>query len=126
MSEQSRKQALRPRAGEMVSLNVMEEAARLRAKPEWLSRDRLAASLVKDDALNILLVVLKKGVRLTEHRTKGPVAVYVLSGSVRFFAGSEEVELSSGSMAALDRNIAHTLEALEESTVLITTAISES
>jgi quercetin dioxygenase-like cupin family protein len=123
MSEQGRKQALRPRAGEMVSFNVMEEAARLRAKPEWLSRDRLAASLVKDDALNILLVVLKKSVRLTEHRTKGPVAVYVLFGSVRFFAGSEEVELSSGSMAALDRNIAHTLEALEESTVLITTAI---
>lgn len=77
----------------------------------------------KDDALNILLLVLKERARLAEHRTKGPIAVHVLSGAVRFSAGSEQVVLSSGSMAALDRNIVHSLEAIEESAVLLTTAI---
>jgi quercetin dioxygenase-like cupin family protein len=107
----------------MVWLNIMDEAARLKARPEWSSEDRLAVSLVKDDALNILLMVLKKGARLAEHRTKGPIAVQVLSGSVRFSAGSKDVELASGSMAVLDRNVVHELEALEESIVLLTTAI---
>jgi quercetin dioxygenase-like cupin family protein len=125
MSEQGRRQALRPTAGGMVSFNVMEEVARLRARPEWSSRDRLAASLVKDDALNIALVMLKKGARLSEHRTKGPVAVHVLSGSVRLFAGSKDVDLSSGNMAALDRDLSHKLEALEESILLLTAAIVE-
>jgi len=107
----------------MVSLNIMDEAARLKAKPEWLWEDRLAVSLVKDDGLNILLMLLKKGARLAEHRTKGPIAVQVVSGLVRFSAASKDAELASGSMAALDRNVVHELEALEESSVLLTTAI---
>jgi len=123
MTEQGSRQALRPSAGGMLSLSIMDEVARLKAKPEWSSEDRLAVSLVKDDALNILLMVLKKGARLAEHRTRGPIAVQVLSGSVRFSAGSKDAELSSGSIAALDRNIVHELEALEESVVLLTTAI---
>jgi len=123
MSEQVRRQALRPSVGGMVSLSIMDEVARLKEKPEWSSEDRLAVSLVKDDALNILLLVLKERARLAEHRTKGPIAVHVLSGAVRFSEGSEQVVLSSGSMAALDRNIVHSLEAIEESAVLLTTAI---
>jgi len=123
MPEQSSRQALRPSAGGMVSLNIMDEAARLKAKPEWSREDRLAVSLVKDDGLNILLMLLKKGARLAEHRTKGPIAVQVLSGLVRFSAAGKDAELASGSMAALDRNVVHELEALEESIVLLTTAI---
>ena len=123
MTEQGSRQALRPSAGGMLSLSIMDEVARLKAKPEWLSENRLAVSLVKDDSLNILLMVLKKGARLAEHRTRGPIAVQALSGSVRFSAGSKDAELSSGSIAALDRNIVHELEALDESVVLLTTAI---
>jgi quercetin dioxygenase-like cupin family protein len=107
----------------MMSLSIMDEVARLKAKSEWLAEDRLAVSLVKDDSLNILLMVLKKGARLAEHRTRGPIAVQVLPGSVRFSARSKDAELSSGSIAALDRDIVHELEALEESVVLLTTAI---
>ena len=123
MSEDANRRTLRPPAGGMISLNIRAEAARLKARPEWSSANRLAVSLVKDDALNILLMVLKKGARLEEHRTKGPIAVHALSGSVRFGAGSKCVELSSGSIAALDREVAHELEALEESAVLLITAI---
>ena len=123
MSEDANRRTLRPPVGGMISLNIRAEVARLKAKPEWSSANRLAVSLVKDDALNILLMVLKKGARLEEHRTKGPIAVHALSGSVRFGAGSKCVELSSGSIAALDREVAHELEALEESAVLLITAI---
>jgi quercetin dioxygenase-like cupin family protein len=123
MSEEHSRQALRPSAGGMLSLNIMDEAERLKAQSEWSSRDRLAVSLVKDDALNILLMVLKKGARLPEHRAKGPIVVHVLSGSVRFMAGNKSAELAQGSIAALDREIVHELEALEESIVLLITAI---
>lgn len=124
MTEHRSRQALRPSMGEMVSLNITDEVTRLKAKPEWSSEDRLAVSLVKDDALNILLMVLKEGARLAEHRTKGPIAVQVITGSVRFSVGSEQTALSAGHMAALDRNVVHSLEALEESVILLTTSIS--
>jgi quercetin dioxygenase-like cupin family protein len=123
MSEDANRQALRPAAGGMVSLTIADEVARLKAKPEWSSVDRLAVSLVKDAALNILLMVFKKGARLAEHRTKGPIAVNVLSGSVQFSAGSRSATLLSGSIAALDREVVHELEALEEIVVLLITSI---
>jgi quercetin dioxygenase-like cupin family protein len=123
MSHEHNSGALRPASGGMLSLKLIDEASRLKAKPEWSSGDRVAASLVKDGALNILLMLLKKGALLAEHRTKGPVAVHVLSGAVRFTAGSERSELSSGSIAALDREVVHALEALEESVILLITTI---
>jgi quercetin dioxygenase-like cupin family protein len=123
MSEQEKRQALRPTVGKMVSLNIMDEVSRLKSKPEWSSANRLSVSLVKDDALNILLMVLKKGARLGEHRTKGPIAIQVLAGLVRLSAGSGRAEISSGNIAALDREVVHELEALEESAVLLTTSI---
>lgn len=124
MSEHTNRQALRPARGAMLSLKIVDEVARLKAKPEWRSLDRLAVSLVKDDALNILLMVLRKGARLAEHRTKGPIAVHVLSGTVRFSTESESAELASGSIAALDRDVAHELEALDESSLLLIAAVA--
>jgi quercetin dioxygenase-like cupin family protein len=123
MSTGHNTQALRPSIGGMLSVNIMAEIGELKAKPEWLSGDRLAVSLVKDDALNVLLMVLKKGVRLEEHRTRGPIAVYVVSGSVRFTAEQRSEEVAHGTLVALDRGVAHELEALDESIVLLITAI---
>lgn len=85
MTEHRSRQALRPSVGAMLSLNITDEVARLKAKPEWSSEDRMAVSLIKDEALNILLMVLKEGARLAEHRTKGPIAVQVLTGFGAFF-----------------------------------------
>lgn len=123
MSHELHRQALRPSAGGMVSIEISDEIGRLKAKAQLSSVDRLAVSLVKDDALNLLLMVLKKGARLAEHRTKGPIAVHVLAGAVRFSAGSRSEELSQGTIAALDRDIVHELEAVEESVILLITAI---
>ena len=123
MSDDVHRQALRPALGKMLTVKITDEVARLKAKPQWSSVDRLAESLVKDDALNILLMTLKKGALLEEHRTKGPIAVHVLSGAVRFSAGDKSVTLSPGEISALDRDIVHELEALDESVVLLITAI---
>jgi quercetin dioxygenase-like cupin family protein len=68
-------------------------------------------------------MVLKKGARLAEHRTKGPIAVQVLSGLVRFSAASKDAQLKPGTMAALHRDVVHELEALQDSVVLLTTAV---
>jgi quercetin dioxygenase-like cupin family protein len=120
-SEQSR-QALRPAVGGMVTFSLADEINRIKSSTEWASVDRHATSLVKDAPLNLLLMVLKKGARLHEHRTKGPVAVQVVAGSIRFSAAMERV-LAAGEMVGLDRNVAHSVEALEESAMLLITAI---
>jgi quercetin dioxygenase-like cupin family protein len=123
MTDEHSEQALRPTAGGMVTISTADEIVRLKSTPEWESGDRHAVSLVKNAALNILLMVFKKGARLREHRTKGPIAVHVISGSIRFSAGAERI-IAAGEMVGLDRNIAHSVEALEESAIILVTAIA--
>ena len=122
MSREPVKQSLRPPASGMFSLNIASEINRLKSAAEWQSTERHAVSLVKDTSLNILLMVLKRGARLHEHRTKGPIALQVVAGSIRFKTDAERL-VSAGEMIALDRNIAHSLEAVEESAILLTTAM---
>jgi quercetin dioxygenase-like cupin family protein len=115
---------LRPAVGGMITVKIADEIARLKGAAEWNSSDRHATSLVKDAALNVLLMVLKKGVRLHEHRTKGPITLQVVSGCIRFSAGADKRVVSAGDMVGLDREIVHSLEALEESALILVTAIN--
>ena len=123
MTSELNRQALRPTAGGMMTVKFADEIARLKSTAEWKSADRHAVSLVKDDALNVLLMVHKKGAHLHEHRTKGPITVQLLSGSIRFSSGSDQRVISAGEMVGLDRDIPHSLEALEESALILVTAI---
>ena len=123
MTTEHNRQALRPAAGGMVTIKIADEIARLKDAAEWTSGDRHAVSLVKDDALNILLMMLKNGSHLHEHSTKGPITVQVVSGSIRFSGGSDQRIISAGEIVALDRGIPHGLEALDESALILTTAI---
>ncbi len=114
--------ALRPHAGGLVAVNLADETAKLRqANP---SHDRQSVSLVKDGPLNVLLMTLRKSAELNEHRTRGPITVHVLSGTIRFSAGNQQVTLTPGCMLALDRDVAHSVAAVEDSSVLLTTAIA--
>jgi quercetin dioxygenase-like cupin family protein len=84
------RQALRPAPGGMIAFNLAEQIANAGDSREWKSGDRHAVSMIKDDSLNVLLMLLKKNALLHEHRTKGPLVVQVLSGSVRFSTASHE------------------------------------
>jgi quercetin dioxygenase-like cupin family protein len=46
-----------------------------------------------------------------------------VSGSVRFSGGSEQRIIAAGEIVALDRGIPHSLEALDESALILTTVI---
>jgi quercetin dioxygenase-like cupin family protein len=118
-------QALRPAEGGCIQVKLDEQAARLRRQLDDSGRDREAVSLVKDYGLNVMMMSLRQGVRLHEHITKGPLALQVISGRINFKvnASGVAIEVAAGSMVALDREIIHSVEALEDSTLLLTTAI---
>jgi quercetin dioxygenase-like cupin family protein len=115
-------QALRPHAGGLLVINLADETAKYRQS--IASNDRQAVSLVKDGPLNVLLMTFRKGAELGEHRTRGPITVHVLSGAIRVHAESQQITLAPGCMLALDRDVAHSVTALEDSSVLLTTAIA--
>jgi quercetin dioxygenase-like cupin family protein len=116
-------QALRPSKGGFALIDIAGETTRLKGKLDASGADREASSLVKDYGLNVMLMVLKRGARLHEHHTKGPLTVQVISGRVRFVAAGTPHDIAPGAMLALDREVGHSVEALEDSALLLTTAM---
>jgi quercetin dioxygenase-like cupin family protein len=66
------------------------------------------------------LVTLRKGASLQEHHVKGPITLFVLSGTIRFIAGEQKCNLQSKDLVTLDKAIPHDVEALEDSAFLLT------
>ncbi len=121
---QATSQALRPTPGGVASIQLVDEISRLKKRLESSKEDCQAASLVKDHGLNVMLMLLKKGAHLHEHRTKGPLTLQVIAGLVHLVAANKPNELTAGSILALDHDVPHSVEALEESVLLLTTALA--
>jgi len=82
--------------------------------------DRHAVTLVREGGLSVVLTQLKAGGVLHEHAAPGPATVQVLDGKVRFTLGDEHFEAPSGRLVAFDGGIRHGVQAIEDSTLLLT------
>ena len=84
------------------------------------SRGRNAKTLAKHGDIRIVLAVMKAGQELRQPHVDGTVLVQLLQGCVRSSVLDQVLELSPGYLLVLDPNLPHTLEALEDSVVLLT------
>jgi quercetin dioxygenase-like cupin family protein len=89
-------------------------------------QSRGAITLVKEGGLNLVLTHLHEGALMHEHRTPGAATVQVLDGRVRVQVGDETVEVTSGRLMAFNAGVRHSVEALEDSTLLLTLASENS
>jgi len=106
--------------GGLIAVDVRAEIARLKSEPAWTDNDRHGSSLVKGDGINVALMMLKKGARLQEHHTRAPITVQVIEGKINFVAKGKSQIATAGTIVALDRAIEHSVEAVEESAIVLT------
>jgi quercetin dioxygenase-like cupin family protein len=108
---------------ELLSLDMKAEISALKSESSWQSGDRNAKTLYKDPAdLRVVLTVLKAGATLSKHSAPGPLTIHFLEGRGRLQADERTIDMRAGSLVALERNREHSLEAIEESAVLISIA----
>lgn len=89
-------------------------------------QDRRGITLVKQGGLTVVLTHLHAGAALQEHAAPGAATVQVLDGRVRAQVGDQDFEVPHGRVLAFDAKVRHTIEAIEESTLLLTLADSQS
>jgi quercetin dioxygenase-like cupin family protein len=77
-------------------------------------------TLVKEGGLSVVLAHLHAGASLDEHAAPGAATVQVLDGRVRVRIGDETVEAPGGRLVAFNAGVRHSVEALEDSTLLLT------
>lgn len=85
-------------------------------------QDRGGITLVKQGGLAVVLTHMHAGATLEEHAAPGAATVQVLDGRVRVTVGDDEMELSAGRVIAFDARVRHAVEAIDESTLLLTLA----
>jgi quercetin dioxygenase-like cupin family protein len=112
----------RPLDGPLLQFDLMAEADRLRRERPWKAAGHNAITLAKYADLRMVLTVLRAGMHMATHELDERIAIQVLQGSVRVQAGHRSLDLGTGQLAALDRTVAHEIEALEDATFLLTVA----
>ena len=108
-------------ASPFLEFDLIAEVDRLHRESTW-NTGHNARTLIKYDDLRVVLMALKAGSRIPEHKANGRICVQVLSGHIRLNASGRAFDLRPGSLLALDERAPHDLEALDESAVLLTIA----
>lgn len=103
-------------------LKLSEQLERLGQEPTWRASNRNAITLAKEPALRLVLMLLGKGTKISEHQAAGPLTFHLMSGSVIFRTGDRAGRLGSRELIVLESTVAHEVEALEESACLLTLA----
>ena len=112
----------RPVEVPLLHLKLSEQLERLRQEPTWRTSGRNAITLAKEPALRVVLMLLGKGTKISDHQAAEPLTFHVLTGSVTFRAGARVESLRAGDLIVLESTVPHEVEALEESTCLLTLA----
>lgn len=109
-------------AAPVLAFDLIHEVAQLHAEAAWQRGDRNAKTLVKEPDFRIVLIALRAGGRMEEHRAAGRLSIQTLSGHLRLRAAGAVIDLPAGRLVSLERDVPHDVEALEESAFLLTIA----
>jgi quercetin dioxygenase-like cupin family protein len=103
-----------------LKFNVLDALERIQSEAQWRSEDRNAITLTKTNEMCVILIALHQGARMSRYFLGGPFSLFVLKGKICFVAEGERTELESNGLACLNREIPHEIEALEDSSFLLT------
>lgn len=112
--------------GSVEAFNLAKEIEFVQGEPEYENNGHNALTLAKNNALRNVLICLKKGGGLHEHHAPGPFSLFVVKGRIQFVinaVGEEEnkvLELNEGQLLVLGEPQKHEVNALEESSILLT------
>lgn len=107
-------------AGPVLRFDLASETAQLQQEAPYAATHRNAKTLAKYPDLRIVLTAMKSGTRIEGHKTGSTIAIQTLTGKLRLGLPDQEVEVPAGSFVTLEPALPHNVEALEESSFLLT------
>src|SRR5690606_11342538 len=111
-------------SGEVLQLDLQEEQRQILEAAKATGGGNTAKTLIKDGPLRIVMVGLKQGATLREHKAEGPVAIQALQGSTRITSTGDPEDLEVGGMLVFGGGVSHSVEAKTDSVLLLTVAMA--
>jgi quercetin dioxygenase-like cupin family protein len=118
----SEQRPARELTGAAMQFDMATELATLKQEPSWQRGDRNARTLVDTGGFRLVLTALKMGARLREHHTPGWVSIYTTTGHLIVRTAGRDVDLHTNDVLVLATDEPHEVEALEDSSFLLTVA----
>jgi quercetin dioxygenase-like cupin family protein len=97
----------------------------LRSEDAYRRDGHTARTLVREPALRIVLVVMKAGAQIAEHRAQEITSLQAATGQVRVALRERSLELAAGGLLVIAPDLRHQVEAIADSSVLLTLAWGE-
>lgn len=110
-----------PTSGPVLTFNLYTEIRRLQSEQPWQA-EHTANTIVKYPDLRIILVALKNGGKLLEHRTAGRISIQTLSGLIEVHTPDGIIQMPVGHLLTLDHDLVHDVVAIGDSVFLLTIA----
>ncbi len=108
-------------ADPLLQIDFERELQQLRREDSWQRETgRSSKTLAKYPDFRIVLILMKSGTRMRQHRAEGRISIQPLKGQVHIHLSDRKVPLSTGHLLVLDCGVLHDVEALEESALLLT------
>ncbi len=102
----------------MEQIDIGEELKKIRGRNTEVS----STTVLKTDALRVVLMVLKAGANLHEHHADGRLLLQVLEGEIKFSTENTKAGLRAGMLASVEAFVPHAVEALSDAVLLLTIA----
>jgi quercetin dioxygenase-like cupin family protein len=105
----------------VLQIDFERELQQLRREDSWQRESgRSSKTVAKYPDFRIVLILMKSGARMQQHRAEGRISIQQLKGQVRIHLADRKVTLPAGNLLVLDCGVLHDVEALEESAFLLT------
>jgi quercetin dioxygenase-like cupin family protein len=105
----------------LLQIDFERELLQLRQEDSWQRETgRSSKTLAKYPDFRIVLILMKSGTRMRQHKAEGRVSIQLLDGRVCVHLADRRVDVSGGHLLVLDCGVLHDVEALEESALLLT------
>jgi quercetin dioxygenase-like cupin family protein len=94
----------------------------LRTEDAYHRDGHTARTLVREAAMRVVLVVMKAGAKIAQHKSHDTASIHAVSGHIRLALAGQVVELPAGQLLVIPPDLPHDVEAVVESRFLITLA----
>ena len=108
-----------------IDIDLQTIERQLRDEDSYARTGHTARTLVRVADLRLVLIAMRAGAVISEHRAAGTTCVHVTNGHVRVRTPDRVTELHAGQLFVMERDLLHGVEALAESAFLLTIAASE-
>src|SRR5579864_431476 len=105
----------------LLQIDLEQELQQQRREDSWQRETgRSSKTLAKYPDFRIVLILMKSGTRMRQHKAEGRISIQQLKGQVCIHLADRKMTLPTGHLLVLDCGVLHDVEALEESALLLT------